>query len=87
MLSAPQNAKMTRNPKRTKPASLMELRNVKAAHLKEIRSLKKEKKTKNYALLSANQLVIKVASSTHTPITRRKLLIKNYSINLEKSSL
>ena len=82
--SAHQNVRVTRNPK-MESASLMELRNVNPADLKEISQLKKEKKTKNYVLLSADQSIIPLASSMHIPIIRRKLLTKNYLINLEKS--
>merc|ERR1712160_101827 len=84
--SAQQNAQLTKAPKRD-TASRKEQRSVKHAHLQEIRQLKKEKKAKNYVILSADQSITKNVISSHILMTKRKSSTKNYLIDLEESSL
>merc|ERR1712032_1047724 len=59
----------------------------KACSFTKIRQLLKEKKANNYVQLSVDQSITKNAISVHILMTKRKLLTRDYSIDLEEYSL
>ena len=67
-------------------ASMMVLRNVNLVLSMEIKRILKEKIVKNYVTLFVSQLTMINVISLPMLMTRKELLIKDYSIDLEESS-